>query len=163
MSSLLIRPALTGENPILRRIFEQSRLHVEFDEYLDEEVFDLALIAEDPAGSAMGAIHGRLDIGFDETIAPTGLGPGPQAWIDRLGVIPSKRRRGVGKALLNRFAREAVEAGCTHVGGYPDLTSEPSERMAFFAASGLKPLKPEDPTYVIGGSLVEVISATASV
>jgi len=59
--------------------------------------------------------------------------------LDSLGVLPEHRRRGAGRALVARAARQAQEEGLTFLGG--SLASANRTARQFFSALGFRPLR----------------------
>ena len=63
---------------------------------------DYLLLVAEKDGKVIGHAEGRLN-------------KGGYAWLGFMGVAPSNRREGIGRALLSRFIDEAKEHGCTKV------------------------------------------------
>ncbi len=87
-------------------------------------------------------LDGMLGGTFDADLAATGvfdafeLPPAPHAFLDRIHVREPVRGQGVGRALVEAYAIEALERECTFVGGSIELSSEPTARRAFFDRLG---------------------------
>jgi GNAT superfamily N-acetyltransferase len=61
----------------------------------------ITLVAEEE-GEVVGLAQGRVN-------------RGGYSWLDFMGVTPGRRRRGIGRALLERFIEESRGSGCTKV------------------------------------------------
>jgi GNAT superfamily N-acetyltransferase len=106
----------------------------------------------------VGVLQGRFDESYDERYAhyvPAGHPP-PQAWIFDIVVDSDSRRQGIGSALIQRFAVDAAEAGCTYVALEVNLQHGDGlpTRLEFFRKQGFVPLtmimdKPE----IMGASI----------
>ncbi len=87
-------------------------------------------------------IDGMLGGSFDADLAVTGvfdvfeLPPAPHAFLDRIHVREAARGRGVGRALIEAFAFEAMERECTFIGGSIDLSPGLTARKVFFEGLG---------------------------
>ena len=77
----------------------------------------------------------RHDFSDNHDFSGFGLPQTPHALLTRLHVRGSTRRRGIGKALVARFAAEVVD-DCAFIGGYLDGTSDRAGRRAFFRELG---------------------------
>ncbi len=108
---LIIRPASEFSLQTLTDIYNQARIDYiipmpmsirRMEEYLRTYDVDLARSAVAEAG---GELLG---------VAMLGVRP-DRAWITRLGVIPAKRRRGVGKVLMRHLIRESRHLGVSHI------------------------------------------------
>jgi GNAT superfamily N-acetyltransferase len=69
---------------------------------------------------------------FDVFVPPTA----PHGYLDRIHVRESARRTGIGRALVTAYVEEAAAYGCTFIGGSVDLSSEATDRRAFFERLG---------------------------
>ena len=108
---LLIRPASEFSLQFLKEIYNRSRIDYivpmpmsvqRMEEYIRTYDVDLsrsavAMAGENPLGLAM-----------------LGVRPG-RTWITRMGVIPAKRRRGIGKVLLRHLIRESRMLEADHI------------------------------------------------
>ncbi len=100
---LIVRPASEFSLKFLTEIYNRSRIDYivpmpmsvrRMEEYIRTYDVDLsrsavALAGEDPLGLAMLGVRPR------------------HTWVTRMGVIPAKRRRGIGKVLLRHLIRES--------------------------------------------------------
>ncbi len=108
---LLIRPASEFSLQFLKEIYNRSRIDYivpmpmstrRMEEYIRTYDVDLsrsavAMAGEEPLGLAM-----------------LGVRPG-RTWVTRMGVIPAKRRRGIGKVLLRHLIRESRMLKADHI------------------------------------------------
>lgn len=90
------------------------------------------------AGEVVGMLSGTFDSDFHESGAfePFDPPPAPHAFLDRVHIAPRYRRLGIGRRLIKFYADEAAALGCTFIGGSLDLSSDPTERRAFFEQLG---------------------------
>jgi GNAT superfamily N-acetyltransferase len=87
-----LRPDLAGEAEFARRVDERQR---------EQGYRVVAAVEEDATVSAVAGFHVR------DT-----LGSGRMLYVDDLSTLPSVRRRGLARALLDWCAQEAVRLGC---------------------------------------------------
>jgi GNAT superfamily N-acetyltransferase len=85
-----------------------------------------------------GVLSGSFDSDFGEGGAfdSFDLPPAPHAFLDRVHVHESARGVGVGQALIEKYAAQAVNRGCTFIGGSVDMPSDAAGRRAFFERIG---------------------------
>lgn len=110
-------------------------------------------------GEISGVLTGSFDSDFTSNSAFDAfeLPRRPHAFLDRIHVRDSARSRGVGRALLEAYASEASERGCTFIGGSIDLSSDPKLRRRFFVRSGFT-IRAHDN---FGASPIDIITATS--
>lgn len=89
-------------------------------------------------GEIVGVLTGSFDSDFFESGAfdSFDLPSAPHAFLDRVHVHESARGAGIGHALIQAYAIEAVERGCTFIGGQIDLSSDSTARRGFFERLG---------------------------
>jgi len=85
------------------------------------------------------------------------LPPGPHAFLTRIYVAPTARRRGAGLGLLEAFAGEALARRCEYVAGFVDLSSGHEEREEFLTKTGFA----ISDDYMIDARATEVIRKIA--
>lgn len=83
--------------------------------------------------------------------------PRPWAQVNFILCHPSMRRRGIGTALLRRFARDETSAGRRFVVLWPDR-QDAYARTAFFTALGFRPVPG---TELLGTDLPQVLTGPA--
>lgn len=108
-----------------------------------------------------GEVVGFLDGLFNQPVpkrAALAADRGPQAWINWMGVQPAARRRGVGQALLQAFANEARQHGCTYLAAMISWADDPADRVAFFRRCGLQDLVPGKPDDIVGAPIADILS-----
>ena len=115
MSAIVVRPAVPADVPLIfsliRGLAEYERLLDEFvgtEDALHEHLFGPrpyaeVLIAEDDRGPGGLAL-------FFHNYSTFLMKPG--IYLEDIFVLPERRGRGLGKALLSRLAAIAVERGC---------------------------------------------------
>ena len=128
MSSVAIRTARLEDTP---SILELWRLAGSFPTRTDNEESVCSLIAHDPA-AVLVAVEGRELIGslvaaFD----------GWRGTLFRLAVLPTQRRRGVGRALVAEGERRLRECGATRINLYA-IRAETSA-IGFWNTVGYEP------------------------
>ena len=112
----VIRPATKADVPLILTLIREL---AEFERLLHEVVADENLLREHLFGARPAA---EVLLGFEADGEPIGfalffqnfstfLGR-PGIYLEDLYVRPDKRGRGLGRALLTRLARLAVERGC---------------------------------------------------
>lgn len=97
-------------------------------------------------GATVGVLVGVLD-----GVGPCAPVPPPHGYVLAVAVGPEHRRRGVGRALLDRFVAEVREAGVPWVFLFPDEGPGVSERVAFLRAAGFTPTPDPDEKYPVMG------------
>jgi GNAT superfamily N-acetyltransferase len=110
----------------------------------------VALSGARVVGMLEGSFHENVDCGLP------GHAP-PQSCVRTMVVARSERRKGVGAALLRRFAADAAAAGRTLVMVWPD-PRYPADRLAFFAANGFTPTPGGQ---VLGAAVETVLDKTS--
>lgn len=113
-------------------------------------------------GRVVGYVVGHFQSEFNERF-PVDYGPG-QAWIGELYVADGHRREGIGSALIGSFVAEAITHGCRYVACILDLSTDPTERFAFFLSLGFVPLLLDDPTDAVCapvGAVLERLPSSA--
>ncbi len=95
-------------------------------------------VALDTKDRIIGMLEGRFDSLYEDDYAPCVL-TYPQAWISLMTVDKFSRHKGVGRALLRRFAQDARTV---HEREYLSLAVEQGEddsgRIAFFSRCGFR-------------------------
>lgn len=87
-------------------------------------------------------IGGMLSGSFDSDLSQSGafdsfeLPPRPHAFLSRVHVHEQVRGMGIGRALVEAYADEALARGCSFIGGSIDLSSDSTDRRAFFERLG---------------------------
>ena len=115
---LLIRAAAAGDVPDLLRLI---RALAEYEKLADmaigtEAQLHAALFGARPSAEALMAVRGRRSVGFAlffTTFSTFLCKPG--IYLEDLFVEPEHRGAGIGKALLRRLARVAVERDCGRI------------------------------------------------
>lgn len=115
----------------------------------------------------VGYIEGQLDSTCGDREAPALPGrnepPGGEradcAWIDHIYVDPRSRRARIGANLMVAFARAAESHGCDRIACLPDSSEGLAERLAFFAAVGLRSRASTGGSAVLLGSVRDVLAA----
>jgi GNAT superfamily N-acetyltransferase len=118
------------------------------------------LVAEDHEGHLVGWLEGRLDANVADHLAHPHHPP-PHAYVYSIAVNPESQRQGVGSALMRAFVDLASAANLTWIALTP-AQSEPASarsRAAFFAATGLQQVDPDDPSEGMVAELPAVVSA----
>lgn len=96
-----------------------------------------------------------------------------RAWITRVGVLPSGRRKGTGRAIINRLLQSAVERNLSTIWLEVIKGNEPAYQL--FLTSGFQPTRelvvarrPPDPKalsgngYFNGGNIVRIVDLSRS-
>ncbi|WP_217134144.1 GNAT family N-acetyltransferase [Leucobacter chinensis] len=109
-------------------------------------------------GEISGVLTGSFDSDFtgNSAFEAFELPRPPHAFLERIHVRESVRSRGVGRALLEAYASEASERGCTFIGGSIDLSTDPRLRRKFFVGVGFT-IRAHDN---FGASPIDIITAT---
>ncbi|WP_433673874.1 N-acetyltransferase family protein [Microbacterium gorillae] len=86
----------------------------------------------------VGVITGTFGNDFRDNRAfdSLDLPAGQHAFLTRLYVDKAARGDGIGGRLVRAFAEEAEGHQCTFIAGELDMSSDPRDRTAFFAAHG---------------------------
>lgn len=111
-------------------------------------------------GEVDGVLSGSFKSDFigDGTFGAFELPPAPHALLERVHVRGSARRQGVGQALIQTFALEASERGCSFIGGLIDQSSDPWARTALFEGLGFSISEVGD----VGAQPTAVLAAIAN-
>lgn len=111
------------------------------------------------AGAVVGVATGTFGADYrgDPSFDSLELPPGPHAFLTRIYVAPTARRRGIGLDLLGAFACEALARRCDYVAGVVDLSSRHEEREEFFTKTGFA----ISDDHMIGARATEIIRRTA--
>jgi ribosomal protein S18 acetylase RimI-like enzyme len=154
----VIRPAGPGDAEAVEAVFAAAGLIPYRD---TPEVVDPTFVAVDGA-RVVGAIEGRFDAGMFPEGSSLADAPEPRAWIDRIGVDPSERRRGIARALVHIFVEQAASHGCGHVALSVDESTDRTDRIKFFKTCGLNALNAPDslPDAHMGADVPSVLAAT---
>jgi len=107
MDSLTFIQATVAHAPVLAALFEEAFAGSDSNGW-DEE--DFAKLLGNPGAFATLALFEEAPVGF-----ASGQDAGDEAEIVTLGVIPSARRRNVGRALVEEIARRALELGASRL------------------------------------------------
>ena len=99
---------------------------------------DVVLVAE-VDGATAGVLVGVLD-----GVGPCAPVPPPHGYVLAVAVAPGRRRRGVGRVLLDRFVAEARSSGIRWVFLFPDEGTGLSGRVVFLRAAGFTPVVDPD-------------------
>ena len=111
----------------------------------------------------LGAVEGRFDAGEYPEGCLLADAQSPRAWIDRIGVLPSAHRLGIGTSLVRAFAEAAESSGCHHVALMIDESTDRTVRIEFFKQCGLLPLMtPGAPRDAHLGNLVSAVLQATS-
>jgi len=111
------------------------------------------------AGTIEGVVTGTFggDYRGNPSFDSLDLPPGPHAFLTRIYVAPTARRRGTGLDLLEAFAGEALARRCEYIAGVVDLSSMHEEREDFFMKTGFA----ISDDHMIGARATEVIRRIA--
>ncbi|MFE1104167.1 GNAT family N-acetyltransferase [Nocardiopsis alba] len=90
-------------------------------------------------GATVGVLVGVLD-----GVGPCAPVPPPHGYVLAVAVAPGRRRRGVGRALLDRFVAEARAVGVRWVFLLPEEGPGVAGRVEFFRAAGFTPVADPD-------------------
>lgn len=96
----------------------------------------IVLVAVDEGDRVLGVLEGR----FEDEYSPTWVPPahrGPQGWVGNLVVLPSVRRQGVGRQLLQAFSHQGAARGRTYVALWVSPHGDVDSRRTFFERCGL--------------------------
>jgi GNAT superfamily N-acetyltransferase len=111
----------------------------------------LAYDGDEPVGWCQLGPRDRLA----KLVAQLELEPDPSVWaVTCFLVAPSRRRRGVAAALLERAIGTAREAGASRLEAYPRHEAEEPGEMwtgppALFAAAGFEPVRAPSPRSIV--------------
>lgn len=118
-------------------------------------------IAETPDGEIVGVVTIAVKPeGYGEHYGPFSGLPGPRAFVQEIGVLPSMRGAGIGRSLLRAAAQEIRHRGGMRLALNVDLSSDEATRRAFFVSCGLHSLRPDRNDDIFGASVDDVIAAT---
>lgn len=89
---------------------------------LAPDVFDNAIepaqlekFIDDPRHLMMLAIEDGAVVAMASAVEYFHPDKKPQLWINEIGVTPNKRRRGIGKRLIEALVKDAASRGCVYV------------------------------------------------
>ena len=116
-----------------------------------EEVFDDPIVQEtaqeflaDPRHRLVVALDKNIVVGFLSAVIYVHPDKSaPEMWINEIGVAPTHRRQGIGKALMKAILEEAKQAGCSEVWVLTDRANLAA--MAMYKSAGGEETLP-DPT-----------------
>ena len=116
-----------------------------------EEVFDDPIVPEtaqeflaDPRHRLVVALDKNIVVGFLSAVIYVHPDKSaPEMWINEIGVAPTHRRQGIGKALMKAILEEAKQAGCSEVWVLTDRANLAA--MAMYKSAGGEETLP-DPT-----------------
>ena len=146
-------PALLG---LIRGLAEYERLAHRVT--ATEEGLRAALFGQRPVAEAILARAGAEAVGFAVFFPTFSTFAGrPNLYLEDLYVEPQWRRRGVGRKLLARVARIAVERGCGHMSWSVLGWNEPA--LDFYRFLGAEPVD-EWVSYKIAGDAFRRLAAT---
>jgi GNAT superfamily N-acetyltransferase len=120
-----------------------------------------AAIVENSNGEIVGVVTISVrSEGYNDQFGPFHGLPGPRAFVDEIGVIPSAQGAGVGRALMRAAAQEIRRRGALRLALRVDEASDQTVRRAFFASCGLWSLRPDRYDDLLGASVDEVLDVT---
>ena len=107
-----------------------------------DDVFDDPIVASsaqeflsDPRHRLVVALDDDLVIGFVSAVIYLHPDkPGPEMWINEIGVAPTHHRQGIGKALMQAILEEAKRCGCSEAWVLTDRGNLPA--MAMYKSAG---------------------------
>lgn len=123
---------------------------------------DPVALAETTEGRVVGVVWTRFNQEAHEHFGQLARLAEPLCMVDRLAVLPTYRRSGIGRLLMHKAAQEARLRRCTHMTLWVDRATPPAERVAFFRACGLLPLNPSRDGDLYGADIETVLEATRS-
>ncbi|NGY63417.1 GNAT family N-acetyltransferase [Lentzea sp. NEAU-D13] len=119
-------------------------------------------LAEDSHGQVVGIVHARFNLEtYNNRFGELEGLPRPQCMLDKIAVLPTARRSGVGKLLMRETATEAQRYGCSHLALMVDWSTELRDRVEFFKACGLRSLVSGRDDDLFGADLETVLRSTA--
>lgn len=122
-----------------------------------------AAIAETSSGEIVGVVTISVrSEGYNDQYGPFHGLPGPRAFVDEIGVIPSAQGAGVGRSLMRAAAQEIRRHGALRLALRVDETSDQTVRRAFFASCGLWSLRPDRYDDLLGASVDDILDATST-
>jgi GNAT superfamily N-acetyltransferase len=150
-----IRPATEADVPLILRFI---RALAEYEREPDavvatEDSLRFWLFGDSPAAEVVFARVEGVEVGFAlffQTFS-TWMGR-PGLWLEDLFVLPERRRRGAGLALLRHLARMASERGYGRIEWSVLDWNEPS--IAFYRGLGAKPMD-EWTTFRLEGAAID--------
>ena len=83
------------------------------------------------------ALDGGVIVGFASGVVYVHPDKPPQLWINEVGVAPTHRRKGVGKALVGHLVSLGQELGCTEIWVATEGDNEPA-RALYRSAGGIE-------------------------
>jgi aminoglycoside 6'-N-acetyltransferase I len=99
-----------------------------FDHPIDEEATKVFL--GDPRHHLVVAVEAELVVGFASAVHCVHPDkPVPELWVNEVGVAPTHRRRGIGKALLDSLLQVARDLDCGEAWVLTDLTNASAMRL----------------------------------
>jgi GNAT superfamily N-acetyltransferase len=154
---VLIRDAERLDVPLIFSLIVELATYERAPEHVtgSEELLDEALFGDDPFAEAVIAELDRDPVGFAlfyRTFSTWQCRPG--IWLEDLYVSPSRRRAGVGQALLRHVARVALERGCGRLEWSVLDWNEPA--IKFYAGLGAERLDEWDVFRLQGETLRRV-------
>ncbi|NYH51466.1 GNAT superfamily N-acetyltransferase [Nocardiopsis arvandica] len=131
-----VRPAVAEDAPAIVSLIRRAAPHLDTKAYANGHLPDgvVALSAE-LHGRLVGWLEGVVDAEYTGPGAPV---PPPHGYVLAVVVDPDTRRQGVGRGLMEAFARVAREAGVRWVFLYPEEGAGAGERVEFFGACGFE-------------------------
>lgn len=123
---------------------------------------DELAVAEDADEHVVGAVQARFNQEYYRAMFGEFSGlSGPQCFVEKIAVLPSVHRCGVGRLLMHETAQEARRRGCTNLALRVDWVTELEGRVRFFKACGLWSLAPERGDDLFGADVDAVLQAMA--
>ena len=118
-----IRVLEPGEHDVLGTIAQDV-----FDSPLDPRATHEFL--RDPRHHVVVAIDTGVVVGFASAVHYVHPDkPSPELWINEVGVAPTHRRRGIGKAILHKLLDHARDLGCAEAWVLTDRANEAAMRL----------------------------------
>ena len=161
MSGLNVRAATPGDVPTILRFIKEL---AEYERAPEEAIATPALLHEAlfsarPACEAfIGEVDGRAE-GFALFIHNFSTWKGKRGvYLEDLYVTPAARGKGLGKALLSRVAKVAVERGCPRLEWNVLDWNEPA--LHFYRSLGAEPLTEWTVHRVTGEALTKLASGS---
>lgn len=115
----------------------------------------IVLVAVDEGDRVLGVLEGRLEEEYSPTWVPPAH-PGPQGWVANLVVLPSVRRQGVGRQLLQAFSHQGGVRGRTYVALWVSPHGDVDSRRTFFERCGLGLIRAENGNVFYGAPMMDV-------
>jgi predicted N-acetyltransferase YhbS len=133
-TDLVIRPARTGEAPILTEVCVRAKAHWGYDSQFMRAATRLLRIREDQIGA--GSVLAALQHSAQAPCGVAAIVPLRRPhWFElsHLFVVPESFRRGIGRALFDEAVALAAAKGATHV----SILSDP-HAAAFYEKLGAR-------------------------